>query len=548
MFAFLTGSLRAKLLSFFIIATLVMTVAVGAFSAVRVNAMLKSEVEQTYQELMRLLFDMVEEQHLALQEIGMEDIYKEKYQEELITELKNRYYEKQNLDVYPAIVDTAGHIVMHPSLETGSKKMASVEFIRRAIQEQNGIQQYRFGGEAKWMFFRTFEPWGWVVMYTVSVESQQASLQKFIWMLVGMLTILSLIIIAGAVGVVTSVTRSITEVTSKMQDIASGEGDLTQRMQVRNNDEIGRLAAAFNTFIQKLQGIIGNVAQNASSLNQASESLSAISSQIAQNADQTNNEAQTVASSTQQTAAGVRSVSAATEQMSASINNVSAAIEELSVSLNEVAANCQKESQVAADATTQAKETFTLMQKLDASVHQVGKITDMITDIADQTNLLALNATIEAASAGDAGKGFAVVASEVKELAKQTAQATREISEQISEMQINAQGAVGAIEKISNIIEEINGISQTIVSAVEEQSATVNEVAKNTAGANDAAANVAQSLSGSSQNLNGVAEAVQRVSAASSDTAQGVSKVAGNINDLAALTGKLQEIVTQFKI
>ena len=127
----------------------------------------------------------------------------------------------------------------------------------------------------------------------------------------------------------------------------------------------------------------------------------------------------------------------------------------MSSSLNEVSKNCQKESQIAANANNQAKSTRDLMERLGVSSKEIGKVIEVINDIADQTNLLALNATIEAASAGEAGKGFAVVANEVKELAKQTAQATDQIGRQIEEMQNNTGNAVAAIEDITKIIEEI---------------------------------------------------------------------------------------------
>ena len=178
--------------------------------------------------------------------------------------------------------------------------------------------------------------------------------------------------------------------------------------------------------------------------------------------------------------------------MSAGVSSVATAIEEMSASLNEVSKNCQKESQIAASASNQAKSTRDLMDRLGVSSKEVGKVIEVINDIADQTNLLALNATIEAASAGDAGKGFAVVANEVKELAKQTAQATEQISRQIEEMQGSTTSAVAAIEEITKIIEQINAISHTIVSSVEEQTSTVNEIAKSISGASQAATEIAR--------------------------------------------------------
>ena len=123
----------------------------------------------------------------------------------------------------------------------------------------------------------------------------------------------------------------------------------------------------------------------------------------------------------------------------------------------------------------------------------------VITSIAQQTNLLALNATIEAARAGEAGKGFAVVANEVKELAKQTAKATEDISRKIEAIQGDTHGAVEAIGQIGKIINQINDIQNTIASAVEEQTATTGEISRNVAEAAKGSTEIAQNITGVAQ-------------------------------------------------
>jgi methyl-accepting chemotaxis protein len=220
----------------------------------------------------------------------------------------------------------------------------------------------------------------------------------------------------------------------------------------------------------------------------------------------------------------------------------------MSSSLNEVSKNCQKESQIASNANSQAKSTRDMMERLGVSSKEIGKVIEVINDIADQTNLLALNATIEAASAGEAGKGFAVVANEVKELAKQTAQATDQIGRQIEEMQNNTTSAVTAIEEITKVIEEINSISHTIVSAVEEQSATVNEIAKTVGGASQAATEIAKNVGESAKGLVEVSSNIQGVNKAATDTAGGVANIRQSAQDLSKLALGLQKIVGQFKV
>ena len=344
------------------------------------------------------------------------------------------------------------------------------------------------------------------------------------------------------------VVKPITATTAMLKDIAQGEGDLTKRIPITGKDETGELAQWFNTFVEKLQGIIKNISISSASVSSTSEELSAISKEIAGSADKMSMQSTNVASASEQTAANVTGISAATEEMSASVSNIATAIEEMSASLTEVAKNCQKESQVATSANQQAQATRDQMVHLGSASKQIGRVVEVINKIANQTNLLALNATIEAASAGDAGKGFAVVAREVKELAKQTAEATNEISKQIVDMQQNANTSLDAIELIAQVIEEINLISQSIVSAVEEQTATVNEIAKNIGGASDTAKEIARNVTQSAQGLGEVSSNIQGVNRSATETAQGVGQIRTSATELARASSDLQKIVNQFKV
>ncbi len=174
------------------------------------------------------------------------------------------------------------------------------------------------------------------------------------------------------------------------------------------------------------------------------------------------------------------------------------------------------------------------MSKLGDSSTEIGQVVKVITSIAQQTNLLALNATIEAARAGEAGKGFAVVANEVKELAKQTAKATEDISRKIEAIQGDTKNAVGAIGHISEVIKQVNDISNTIASAVEQQNATTNEMARN----------VGEAAKGSGEitrNIAGVAEAAESTTHGAADSLKAAQSLAKMATDL-------RELVQKFKI
>src|SRR6266478_4203765 len=143
----------------------------------------------------------------------------------------------------------------------------------------------------------------------------------------------------------------------------------------------------------------------------------------------------------------------------------------MSASIKEIAKNATEAAKVATSAVKVAETTTATISKLGESSNEIGQVIKVITSIAQQTNLLALNATIEAARAGEAGKGFAVVANEVKELAKETAKATEDISRKVAAIQGDSKKSVEAIATVTTIINQINDISSTIATAVEEQSA-----------------------------------------------------------------------------
>jgi methyl-accepting chemotaxis protein len=205
----------------------------------------------------------------------------------------------------------------------------------------------------------------------------------------------------------------------------------------------------------------------------------------------------------------------------------------MGASIKEIAKNTSEATRIATAAVSTAESTNATIQKLGQSSAEIGQVIKVITTIAQQTNLLALNATIEAARAGEAGKGFAVVANEVKELAKETAKATEDISGKIEAIQSDTKAAVEAIGEIGTVINQINDIQNTIASAVEEQSATTNEISRNLAEAAKGGMDI-------TRNITGVAEAAHSTTAGAGET----QKSAKGLEGMAA---ELQELVSQFK-
>jgi len=369
----------------------------------------------------------------------------------------------------------------------------------------------------------------------------------------GSVILLALILIGGGTAsyVIIRFTRSmvssIRDTVVAVRNIAQGEGDLTARVAVTSDDEIGELAEWINAFIERTQEIIRKIASSSRGLSGTAGELNSASAPVAITSDDMLLRSSNAAAAVEQSSANISMIADSAGSMSASVNTVAAAVEEMSASLNEVAQSTLKGSTIAQNADTQAGSANEAILKLSESSREIYKVLDTIKDIADQTKLLALNATIEAASAGEAGKGFAVVADEVKELARQTNNATDEIAGQIEEMQKTIGGTVSSIEAIAAVITEMNEISHTISSAVEEQSATINEIANNFSGASQSAEQIASNISEVSEASGDITRNIAEITDAARKTAENAARSNAGAMELSQHASQLDRIVGQFK-
>ncbi len=301
---------------------------------------------------------------------------------------------------------------------------------------------------------------------------------------------------------------------------AARQGDLTYRADESALQGVyAGLLAGMDSVMEIVRSSMAKIAEIAAPLTQSAEELNRISHEMGANSEQTSSQA--------------NMASAGSEQVSQNVQTVATGADEMGASIREIAKSTAEASKVAMSAVQTAEHTNATISKLGQSSAEIGEVIKVITSIAQQTNLLALNATIEAARAGDAGKGFAVVANEVKELAKETAKATEDISRKIVAIQADTKGAVTAISEIGTVISEVNDIQNTIASAVEEQSATTNEISRNLAEAAKGAVEI-------TQNVTGVASAARTTTEGAAKTEQAAKKLQKMAADLDAMISRFQ--------
>ncbi len=337
-----------------------------------------------------------------------------------------------------------------------------------------------------------------------------------------------------AYAVAKAVLSPIVMTNNMLKDIADGEGDLTKRIAVNSNDEVGQLGKNFNAFAEKLQTIIGEISTSVFSLASSAEEMSVITEQTSTGVNNQRRETEQVAGAMTQMSISVKNVHSHADSASQAANEAN---NEANISKQVVNRSVDSINDLASD----VEESATVIAKLKDDTENISGVLDVIKSIADQTNLLALNAAIEAARAGEQGRGFAVVADEVRNLAMRTQESTEQIVNQIDVLQSGADHAVSVMDKCRER-------SKDSVKNAQQAGQSLNSISK----AVETILNMNSQISLSTNEQALVSEDISKslfsINQISEQTAAGAEQTSLASSELAKLSDGLQSLVKQFRI
>gem|GEM_PF-4486577 len=420
-----------------------------------------------------------------------------------------------------------------------------------------------------------------------SVESIEEKYLQILVIFAGVGALMIFLFIGAQIIQINYIINPIKAVALMIRDIAEGEGDLTKRLKITSNDEMGEIAHWLNLFLEKLHDIIANIVKHAEEQLRLSQQLSETSSQIASSSKRVKEQTSTVSLSSSTVTKNVNIVATSTQEISANLTSITNSVEQLSTNINttagtaqhvaanmletnenieqitsniekvsdsakstsqtlgEINSNTEEAVTLSNQASQEAQETLDTMNQLGVTAVKVGQIVSLIKNIASQTNMLALNATIEAASAGKSGKGFAVVANEVKDLSNQTAQANNEIAGQIKEIQKQISAAQSSSHNVNKRVTQVAKINRSTNAAMELQSKAAKDASLSIESIATISQQFSNNVSEASQGLEKISQAMDEASLIAHQSARNVSEGAKGIAEIAASSAEASTGVSE---
>ncbi len=426
---------------------------------------------------------------------------------------------------YAMLLSKDGKIIAHPEPKLTLKGVGDLSselatHVAELGQPSKGLVDASVGGKSSLVLWQPVAGSDWTLALVMERSAVLAPLRSLLFKVLGIIAVFGIGVSLLAVATLSRMLKGLGQIRTAMQEIASGEGDLTRRIDVKSDDEVGQTAEAFNRFLGGLQGTIKDVTQASLSVASGATELSASAEQMS--------------ATTQEIAKSGELLHGATETVASAITEFMASVEEVARNVKTSVEHTGETVEATEAGSQGTKTTAEGMNRIHDASSKIASAIRVIQEIAQQTNLLSLNAAIEAAKAGEQGKGFAVVAEEVRKLADRSRQAAVEIEKLLHDTQVAVDGGVSSVQNISALMERIQA-------SIKRVSSLINEIGTATREQTSTASEIANRMEESAREIGQNAVATQELSAT-------VHEISRTASDLARIANSLAQAMARFKV
>jgi methyl-accepting chemotaxis protein len=467
---------------------------------------------------------------------------------------------------YFFIIDQDTSFLVHPNKDLIGTDLNDIDGMKSIgadiVSGKRGFTEYIYKNEDKVMFYIPLSYFDTFLGYSITNSDFQETIRNFQKVMITIIILSSVILLISLYFLVKILLKPLDKLNDSIKEFANGNGDLTKRLKIESNDEIGIISKSFNKYLDTLSHLMHMVLDSSNSISSTAEELSASSEEVNSSTTQVATTVQEVAKGSQILSTSANETKQSIVDLISSINTISNTVStttQISKEAQDLANKGKESAKVAGEKITKISEVVSssadIVQELGKQSAEITKVVEVINNISEETNLLALNAAIEAARAGEAGRGFAVVADQVRKLAEESQKATKQIEDMIQNISNATVEAVSSMDSGKREVDEGSKVISNALSSLETITKKVDEIASHfseidslTKEQLEKSSVVQKSVDSVSSVAEESAASTEEVSASVEETNSSMQQVAIAAQQLAKNGENLREVVSKFKL